>query len=78
MANVAEWSGWPEPVPHTDELHVGPLRPAVDPFCVPPPGWEAAAPGTPLRSRDVTVAFLGRIPLQARAVQLLYRTADMH
>lgn len=70
-----EWTGRAE---HTDERDVAPLPPAADPFREPPPGWESAAPGTPLRSRDVTIAFLGRIPLQAKAVQLLYRTADMH
>ncbi len=71
----ATWTGQPE---HTDERAAAPVRPAADPFREPPAGWESAAPGTPLRSRDITVAFLGRIPLHARAVQLLYRTADMH
>lgn len=78
MTNAAGTTYWTGPAEHTDGRSVAPLRPAADPFCAPPLGWESAAPGTPLRSRDVTVAFLGRIPLQARVVQLLYRTADMH
>lgn len=78
MTSVAGEGGWAGTAQHTDERDVVPMRPVVDPFCVPPPGWESATPGTPLRSRDVTVAFLGRIRLPARAVQLLYRTADMH
>lgn len=68
----------PATPPHTDERAATPRRPEEDPFLRPPEGWETAEPGTPLRSRDVTVAFAGRIPLRAKAVQLLYRTADMH
>lgn len=78
MTNATGGTYRTESAEHTDERNAAPLRPAADPFRVPPHGWESAAPGTPLRSRDVTVAFLGRIPLQASAVQLLYRTADMH
>lgn len=78
MTGAVAPSGWPGRADHTDERDVAPRRPGEDPFRAAPHGWESAAPGTPLRSRDVTVAFLGRIPLQARAVQLLYRTADMH
>ncbi|GGB34573.1 lipase [Flexivirga endophytica] len=78
MSTSARTSGWSGQAEHTDERTTAPVPPAEDPFRRPPPGWETAAPGTPLRSRDVTVAFLGRIPLQAKAVQVLYRTADMH
>lgn len=78
MTTAGVPTGWTAPPEHTDERDAAPVRPADDPFFRPPAGWEAAALGTPLRSRDVTIAFFGRIPLQARAVQLLYRTADMH
>src|SRR5580693_3569513 len=44
----------------------------------PPPGYQHAAPGTVLRSRDVELAFLGLIPQPLQATQLLYRTMDMH
>ena len=37
-----------------------------------------AEPGTVLRSRDVELAFLGLIPQQVMATQLLYRTTDMN
>lgn len=77
MTSSATQEGLATPL-HTDERAATPRRPEDDPFLRPPAGWETAPPGTPLRSRDVTVAFLGRIPLRAKAVQLLYRTADMH
>ena len=72
----AEWIGQP---PH-EELQRGarPQLPADDPFYDPPAGFEHAAPGTVLRSRDVELAFLGLIPQQLTATQLLYRTTDMH
>ena len=44
----------------------------------PPQGFQHAAPGTVLRSRDVEVAFLGLIPQKFTATQLLYRTTDMN
>lgn len=69
-----EWIGQ---APH-QELQPGirPLQPAEDPFYQPPPGFQHASPGTVLRSRDVELAFLGLIPQQVRATQLLYRTSD--
>jgi alpha-beta hydrolase superfamily lysophospholipase len=72
----AEWIG---SVPH-DELERGarPLLPSKDPFYEAPQGFEHAAAGTVLRSRDVEVAFLGVIPQKFTATQLLYRTTDMN
>jgi pimeloyl-ACP methyl ester carboxylesterase len=72
----AEWIGL---VPH-DELARGnrPQLPADDPFYDPPAGFQHAAPGTVLRSRDVELAFLGLIPQKFTATQLLYRTTDMN
>ncbi|MCG5433127.1 lipase family protein [Mycobacterium sp. MYCO198283] len=54
-----------------------PQLPHVDPFYQPPAGSDDAAPGTVLRSRTVPLAFLGTIPQQFTATQLLYRTHDM-
>ena len=53
-----------------------PQRPDEDPFYQPPDGFQHALPGTVLRSRDVELAFLGLIPQQVDATQLLYRTCD--
>ena len=74
-ATGAEWIGT---APH-EELALGarPQLPIDDPFYDPPPGFQHAAPGTVLRSRDVEVAFLGLIPQKFTATQLLYRTTDM-
>ncbi|MCW1959870.1 MAG: lipase family protein [Mycobacterium sp.] len=55
-----------------------PVLPSKDPFYEPPEGFEHAAPGTVLRSRDVELGFLGLIPQKVRATQLLYRTTDRH
>lgn len=75
-ATAAEWIGR---TPHQG-LQRGskPLLPHDDPFCLPPEGFEHAEPGTVLRSRDVELAFLGLIPQRFTAVQLLYRTTDLH
>ena len=75
-ATGAEWIGH---VPH-EELVRGtrPQLPCDDPFYDPPPGYQHAAPGTVLRSRDVELAFLGLIPQRVKATQLLYRTTNMH
>jgi hypothetical protein len=55
-----------------------PLKPSVDPFYKPAAGYEAAAPGTVLRSRKVDIAALG-IPLPFfKGYQVLYRTNDAH
>jgi hypothetical protein len=72
----AEWIGRP---PH-EELRrkARPELPSDDPFYHPPPGFQHAVPGTVLRSRDVELAFLGLVPQRTKAVQLLYRTADMN
>jgi Secretory lipase len=75
-ARDAEWIGRP---PHEElQRKVRPLLPSDDPFYLPPPGFQHAAPGTVLRSRDVEVAFLGLIPQPITATQLLYRTTDMN
>src|ERR1700744_4362200 len=72
----AEWIGRPQ----HEELRrrVRPLLPSKDPFYQPPDGFQHAEPGTVLRSRDVELAFLGLIPQQVSAIQLLYRTTDMN
>jgi hypothetical protein len=73
---AAEWIGRP---PHEElQRRVRPLLPCDDPFYAPPTGYQHAEPGTVLRSRDVELAFLGLIPQRVQAVQLLYRTTDMH
>jgi Secretory lipase len=72
----AEWIGRP---PHEElEREVRPVVPAKDPFYEPPPGFEHARPGTVLRSRDVELAFMGLVPQQFTATQLLYRTTDLN
>ncbi|SON63310.1 putative inactive lipase [Mycobacterium simulans] len=75
-ATRPEWIGRP---PHEElQRKVRPLLPCDDPFYEPPAGFQHAAPGTVLRSRDVEVAFLGLIPQSITATQLLYRTTDMN
>jgi hypothetical protein len=70
----AEWIARPQ---HEElQRKVRPLLPSDDPFYQPPPGFQHAAPGTVLRSRDVELAFLGLIPQPITATQLLYRTMD--
>jgi alpha-beta hydrolase superfamily lysophospholipase len=72
----AEWLARP---PHEElQRKVRPLLPSDDPFYQPPLGYQHAEPGTVLRSRDVELAFLGLIPQPINAVQLLYRTTNMH
>ena len=72
----AEWIG---SVPHQElKRGVRPQLPVNDPFYDAPQGFQHAAPGTVLRSRDVEVAFLGLIPQKFTATQLLYRTTDMN
>jgi alpha-beta hydrolase superfamily lysophospholipase len=72
----AEWIGQPL---HEDVEHKArPIVPAKDPFYEPPPGFEHARPGTVLRSRDVELAFMGLVPQQFTATQLLYRTTDLN
>jgi alpha-beta hydrolase superfamily lysophospholipase len=72
----AEWIARPL---HEDlQRGIRPQLPVDDPFYDPPPGFQHAAPGTVLRSRDVEVAFLGLVPQKFTATQLLYRTTDMN
>src|ERR1700746_3512186 len=72
---AAEWIGRPT---HEElQRKVRPLLPCDDPFYQPPAGYQHAAPGTVLRSRDVGLACLGLIPQPVKATQLLYRTMDM-
>ncbi len=70
---------WIGRVPH-EPLEPGtkPLVPDRDPFYLAPAGYEHAEPGTVLRSRDVELGFLGLIRQRAKAIQLLYRTTNMH
>jgi pimeloyl-ACP methyl ester carboxylesterase len=80
LGNVAPVAGaeWIGSVPHQDiERGVRPVLPSDDAFYDPPQGFQHAAPGTVLRSRDVEVAFLGLVPQKFTATQLLYRTTDM-
>lgn len=74
-ATGADWIGC---APHHDLARGRPLLPVKDPFYEPPSGYHHATPGTVLRSRDVELAFLGLIPQQFTAAQLLYRSTDMH
>src|ERR1700693_3976512 len=67
----AEWIGR---APHEDVQRGRPVLPAHHPFYPPPAGFEHAAPGTVLRSRDVELAFMGLIPQKFTATQLLYRS----
>jgi triacylglycerol lipase len=63
--------------PHEELVRRGrPVLPDDDPFYDPPRGFEHAAPGTVLRSRDVALAFMGLIPQRFTATQLLFRTID--
>jgi len=81
LGNLAGASGaqWLARPPHEElQRKVRPLLPSDDPFYQPSPGYQHAAPGTVLRSRDVELAFLGLIPQPVTATQLLYRTMDMH
>jgi alpha-beta hydrolase superfamily lysophospholipase len=72
----AEWIARPQ---HEEpQRGIRPQLPIDDPFYDPPAGFQHAAPGTVLRSRDVELAFLGLIPQRVKATQLLYRTTDMH
>ncbi|MFJ4658493.1 lipase family protein [Nocardia sp. NPDC088792] len=54
-----------------------PLPIDVDPFYQAPDGFESAAPGAILRSREVQLAVLTVLPVHVRSWQLLYRTTDL-
>lgn len=70
----AEWIGR---IPHEElDRTARPQLPADDPFYEPPAGFQHAAPGTVLRSRDVELSFLGVIPQRLHATQLLYRSTS--
>jgi hypothetical protein len=58
----------------TSQLITPPLLPSLDPFYQPPAGFASQAPGAILRSRKIETAYLGLIPDQVQAWQLLYRT----
>jgi alpha-beta hydrolase superfamily lysophospholipase len=76
MSTGPEWIGQ---APHEGlRRRSRPMLPDTDPFYLPPPGFEHARPGTVLRSREVELAFLGLVPQQLIATQLLYRTADLN
>ncbi|WP_166909042.1 lipase family protein [Mycobacterium sp. DL440] len=63
----------------SNRISAVPLLPREDPFFEPPVGFEAQPPGTVLRTREVSVAFLGRVPLKkVSAWQLLYRSSDLN
>jgi secretory lipase len=65
--------------PHEDGRGtVRPLPPDDDPFYQPPPGYDEAPPGTVLRSRTVTLGFLGLVTQQISATQLLFRSTNLH
>ncbi|KAL8281387.1 hypothetical protein RQP46_006071 [Phenoliferia psychrophenolica] len=55
-----------------------PLVPSEDPFYLGPPGWESTAPGTVLKTRNVTIAFLTTVPIPVDGYQLLYRTSGVY
>ncbi|KAF2998173.1 hypothetical protein E8E13_003389 [Curvularia kusanoi] len=58
---------------------VAPIPPAQDPFYLPPPGFESAAPGTILKSRPAPAKLevLSLVPVNIKQVtQLLYRTTN--
>jgi pimeloyl-ACP methyl ester carboxylesterase len=76
-ANGAVSPEWIGRAPH-DEVQRGarPVLPSEDSFYDPPAGFEHAAPGTVLRSRDVEMGFLGLVPQKVRATQLLYRSTN--
>ncbi|KAJ5721592.1 uncharacterized protein N7483_009526 [Penicillium malachiteum] len=64
-------------VPHHPSRST-PEVPSEDPFYQPPAGYESEEPGTILRQRTITVAFLGLIPDPVEAYQLLYRTTAIN
>ena len=81
MGNAAISSGadWIGQAPHQAlQPKTRPALPDVDPFYLPPAGFEHSRPGTVLRSRDVELAFLGLIPQKLVATQLLYRSTDLN
>jgi hypothetical protein len=81
MRRIATWLGFAVllasvVVPASAEV----LEPKNDPFYIAPAGFETAAPGAILRTREVEVT-IAAAPITAaahNAVQLLYRTNDVN
>ena len=72
----AEWIGQP---PHEElQRKRRPLLPADDSVLHPAARLRAFPPGHGAARRDVELAFLGLIPQQFTATQLLYRTTDLN
>jgi pimeloyl-ACP methyl ester carboxylesterase len=68
-----------EPNAAREHRRAGHLRlPVDDPFYRPPDDLERLAPGEPVRSRRVNLAFFGRGRQHFPAWQLLYRSNDLH
>lgn len=65
-------------LPAARSIHRRATVPSDDPFYQPPAGFASKEPGTILRQRNVTVAFLGLIPDPVEAYQLLYRTTAIN
>lgn len=55
----------------------GPFVPRTTPFVAAPADLAALRPGTVIRSRQVSIAFLGVISIPVSAWQLLYRSTDL-
>ncbi|WP_328603527.1 lipase family protein [Amycolatopsis sp. NBC_00345] len=53
-----------------------PASSSGDAFYTPPAGYESAAPGTILKSRETQASLFSLVPQRAQAWQLLYRTTD--
>ncbi|MTV26349.1 hypothetical protein FTX61_13130 [Nitriliruptoraceae bacterium ZYF776] len=70
VAGIVAASSVVAPLAVADEV----LHPTVDPFYVPPEGFETAQPGDILRRREVTVSLRGLPFGVGEALQLQYRT----
>ncbi|WP_203337346.1 lipase family protein [Nocardioides limicola] len=64
--------------PAADANPARPLLPREDPFLEAPKKLRLLAPGTIIRSREVELAFLGLIPQQVSAWQVVYRSTDLN
>ncbi|KRA37663.1 MULTISPECIES: lipase family protein [unclassified Nocardioides] len=64
--------------PAADAKRSRPLLPQDDPFLAAPVDLALLAPGAIIRSREVELGFLGLIPQQVSAWQLVYRSTDLH
>nr|WP_244882949.1 lipase family protein [Gordonia desulfuricans] len=68
---------WSRAAADTPTAAAGTPIPSAEPFYTPPPSLAGVAPGTVLRTREVSIGVLGtQTPL--RATQALYRTTDQH